>query len=186
MGNRGCLHKDGEIVVQSKEDAWITCVTEVKPGGEKRPLMEGNHYTVLFFLDEATALAAGHRPCWDCRRSRYDAFKKEFGAANRPGIETLARNMDALLKADRHPAARQQIGSLHGLPDGVIVKHVASGAYYLILGEKVYPWSFDGYGAAISRVSIDGPFIILTPACTVNAIRHGYRPDIHPSAPRIT
>ena len=84
MGNRGCLHDDQKrIISRSKRDAWVTCALSFK--GIRRPLMAPGSYTELFFLDEATALAAGHRPCATCRRDRYDAFMAAWSKGNRDG-----------------------------------------------------------------------------------------------------
>src|SRR5690348_11383573 len=81
IGNRGILHNDtGESVRQYAGKRWIACTLCRAPGAPKRPLMDAGHYTVLFFLDEATALAAGHRPCAQCRRNEYDAFLRCWSA----------------------------------------------------------------------------------------------------------
>ena len=183
MGNRGCLHNDHKQVIrQSRNDQWITCVTEVRPGWEKRSPMTPGEYTELFFLDEATALAAGHRPCFTCRRPAFNLFFAAWSAANRNGAEVRAKEVDSQLMHDRNPSSRIEVTSLTGLPDGVMFKHVASDAYYLIRAEQSYPWSFDGYSAPSPLGTLKGPFIILTPASTIGAIRKGYRPAIHPSA----
>ena len=92
MGNRGCLHDDGgNIVRQSARDAWVTCLLSFKE--RQRQIMQPGHYTELFFLDEATALAAGHRPCSECRRERYvayqEAWARVFGLKKRPRQRTL-------------------------------------------------------------------------------------------------
>ncbi len=181
MGNRGCLHDDArKIVSRSKRDAWITCLLEFK--GRKSTPMTLGEYTELFFLDEATAFAAGHRPCWECRRTHYKDFLGAWGAANRPGVAIKAPDMDAQLKQDRSPGSRLGIDKLSRLPDGVIVKHIANGTHFLLLAKRAYPWSFDGYGTSSPLDDLEGPFIILTPASTVGAFRHGYTPDFHPSA----
>jgi hypothetical protein len=183
MGNRGCLHNDHKQVVrQSKNDQWITCVTEVRPGWKKSIPMTSGEYTELFFLDEATALAAGHRPCYTCRRPAYNLFFTAWSAANRSGESIRAADVDKQLKSDRDPSSRSEVQSTTGLPDGVMFKHVASGNYYLIRANSAYLWSFDGYSAPSPLSNLKGPFIILTPASTIGAIRHGYRPTLHSSA----
>ncbi len=158
----------------------MTCLLEFN--GRKRLLMQPGKYTELFFLDEATALAAGHRPCATCRQARYKAFMTAWGAANQPGVAVKPADVDAQLKQDRKPLARVRIDNLTGLPDGVMVKHLASGTTFLLHAGKVYPWSFQGYGAAQTTSTLQGPFLVLTPASTVAALRQGYRPEIHPSA----
>jgi len=181
MGNRGCLHNnEKKIISQSKRDAWVTCLLEYQ--NRKRKLMESGNYTELFFLDEATALAAGHRPCATCRRDRYDAFLMAWSAANRGGAKVLVGDVDKQLKLDRAPSARAKTEVLSNLPDGVIVKQISTGTYFLIRNSTIFPWSFGGYGRGQPMVSVKGPFVILTPASILAAIRRGYRPEIHRTA----
>ena len=181
MGNRGCLHNEArEIVARSKRDAWVTCRIEFK--NIKRRVMDAGNYTELFFLDEATALAAGHRPCATCRRDRYDAFFAAWSAGNRNGARVLAGEVDKQMKVDRAPGARVEVLSIKGLPDGVIVKQTRTGSWYLIRGNSLYQWSFEGYGHAQPMSTVAGPFVVQTPACTIKALQHGYTVAIHPSA----
>lgn len=181
MGNRGCLHNEArEIVARSKRDAWVTCLTEFK--GIKRRVMGAGNYTELFFLDEATALSAGHRPCATCRRERYDAFLSAWSKGNRNGAKVLAGEVDMQMKLDRSPSSRTVTASVHGLPDGVMVKEVATGACFLVRGGRLYRWSFDGYGGALAISSVTEAFAVLTPASTIKAIQSGYSVQIHSSA----
>lgn len=181
MGNRGCLHNEAkQIVSKSKRDAWVTCLLSFE--GRQRSVMSAGNYTELFFLDEATALAAGHRPCNTCRSDRYKAFMAAWAAGNRNRVKVLAGEVDAQMKQDRASAAREEVTSLAGLPDGVIVKHKAPGICYLLRGGKLYPWAFEGYGAPQAASLVKGPFVVLTPKCTIKAIQHGYNVDIHSSA----
>ena len=178
MGNRGCLHDESQnIVSSSKRDAWVTCLLEFK--GRKRPLMKPGQYTELFFLDEATALAAGHRPCAECRRERYRAF---LGAW--PEARAKAGDVDKTLKRERANDSRKVMSAdqLSTLPDGALVKHLESGSFYLLHSGAAYLWSFAGYGARVPLQSLSGEFRLLTPASTIAALKNGYRPDIHPSA----
>jgi hypothetical protein len=178
MGNRGCLHDERQnIVSKSKRDAWVTCLLDFK--GRKRPLMKPGQYTELFFLDEATALAAAHRPCAECRRERYKAFLAAW-----PEPDAKAGDVDATLKRERANENRKVVSAdqLATLPGGVIVKHLGNGAFYLLLDGSAYAWSFSGYGPRESLQTLTGDFRLLTPASTVAALRSGYRPDIHPSA----
>jgi hypothetical protein len=180
MGNRGCLHNEArEIVARSKRDAWITCLLEFK--NITRKVMDAGNYTELFFLDEATALAAGHRPCATCRRDRYDAFLAAWSAGNRSGAKVKAGDVDAQMKLDRALGARLATTSITGLPDGVIVKQINTGNYYLIWRDNLNEWSFDGYGHAQPMSAVAGPFVVLTPACTIKALQCGYRVEVHPS-----
>lgn len=181
MGNRGCLHNEArEIIARSKRDAWVTCL--VKFQNRRRQVMDAGKYTELFFLDEATALAAGHRPCATCRRDRFDAFLAAWSAGNRNGAKALASEVDNQMKLDRSPGARVETSAVHGFPDGVFVKQTSTGTLYLVRGPILYPWSFEGYGRAQPIATITGPFLVLTPACTIKALRSGYKAQIHPSA----
>ena len=181
MGNRGCLHNDArQIVSRSKRDAWVTCLLTFK--NRMRAVMSPGNYTELFFLDEATALAAGHRPCATCRRDRYDAFFVARGAGNRSGAKVLAAEVDKQMKLDRTASQRLETASLKDLPDDLIVKHKGTGTCYLVRSAKLYPWSFAGYGRAQAMGTLSGPFVILTPASTVKALQNGYRAQIHGSA----
>lgn len=178
MGNRGCLHDESRnIVSSSKRDAWVTCLLEFK--GRKRPLMKPGQYTELFFLDEATALAAGHRPCAECRRERYKAFLAAW-----PEAGAKAGDVDKTLKGERANDRRRVVSAdeLGTLPDGVLVKHLESGSFYLLHSDAAYRWSFAGYGPRVPLQSLSGDFRLLTPANTVAALKNGYRPDVHPSA----
>ena len=179
MGNRGCLHNESkQIVSNSKRDAWVTCLIEFQ--GRHRPVMAPGQYTELFFLDEATALAAGHRPCASCRRDRYDTFMSAWGKGNRGGAKTLVGDVDKQMKLDRSSLARKTVANLDGLPDGVIVK-TSDGAFYLLKDGKLFPWSFQGYGKPVPVGSMAGPFVVLTPESTVKAIRAGYVVGVHES-----
>lgn len=180
MGNRGCLHNQAkEIVAHSKRDAWVTCLLEFQ--NRNRTIMDSGKYTELFFLDEATALAAGHRPCATCRRERYDAFLAAWSVGNQNGVKVLASDVDKKMKRDRAPDARLEVSTILGHPDGTIVKQMTTGACYLIYGASLYQWSFEGYSPAKPSM-VNGPFIVLTPACTIRALQSGYVVQVHPSA----
>ena len=180
MGNRGCIHNSQkEIVATSKRDAWVTCQLEFK--GRKRKLMDGTNYTELFFLDEATALAAGHRPCAECRRDRFKAFMASWAEIH-GASKVLATEVDRQMKRERAPSYRQEVANLADLPDGVIVKQVSGGVNYLVSSSKLYPWSFEGYGKPLGFHEISGPFIVLTPVGTVKVLANGYKAEIHSSA----
>jgi len=183
MGNRGCLHgPDRRLgVARWRSKLWICCVLDWK--NVRRDPMPPGRWTALFFLDEATALAAGHRPCAYCRRRDYlsfaEAWRRAHGLAERP----RAGEMDARLHTERvDPRTRRQLtrSALIGeLPDGVMVRHGAGAG--LLAGGRVLEWSFAGYGASVKA----GPATVvelLTPPATVAAIAAGYRPMLHPSA----
>src|SRR5215472_8961722 len=123
MGNRGgAIHNEKrEIVRQYASRRWIACVLEFK--GRRRTVMSPNRYTELFFLDEAVALAAGHRPCAECRRARFKEFSSAWQAWS--GVRHRAQEMDSDLHAARIDSRRRKVtfdASLDSLPDGCFVE----------------------------------------------------------------
>jgi hypothetical protein len=187
MGNRGVLHDDeGHIKRAWQVKRWLVCVLEFR--GRKRSVMTPNRYTELFFLDEATALAAGHRPCAECRHARFSAFCNAWRTANPEegwSSRPTADEIDIRLHTERLASDRSKrsfIGSLDELPDGVFVTIAAWGEQaYLVRGNRLLAWSPGGYGEPRRRPR--GKEVrVLTPESTVRAIRAGYIPEIHPSA----
>ncbi len=187
MGNRGVLHDaEGRIRGAWQLKRWIVCVLEFR--GRKRKVMTVGRYTELFFLDEATALAAGHRPCADCRHARFLAFCNAWGTAH-PADGTMARPaaavIDDRLHAERVASGRSKrssVAALDELPDGVFVAVAAWGEQaYLVRGERLLAWSPGGYGERRRRPRGE-EVRVLTPESTVKTIRAGYVPEIHPSA----
>lgn len=185
MGNRGCLHDDQRRVVRpSARDAWVTCRTQWKD--IQRTVMSPGKYTELFFLDEATALAAGHRPCNDCRSERLDAFKAAWaiGVEGRSSGASLVSRIDPVLKQDRWESKgvqRRYVVSLSELPDGVMVQLPNdAGAARLRWRGRLLRWTPAGY---VDPQPMDGPIevTVLTPACTVKVLAAGYVPEIHAS-----
>lgn len=180
MGNRGCLHDEsGNLLAPFRHRNWVCCVLQFK--GRKRQIMTPGHYTELFFLDEATALAAGHRPCAECRRAEYDRFRAAWGAAF--GAAPSAKEIDAALHEARIiPRLRVQRtyeADLTDLPDGTFIHR--EGRPALLLGDSLLPWAPSGYGAPVPRAT-SGRVTVLTPAPTVATLRSGYRPALHNSA----
>ncbi len=180
-GNRGgCIHDaEGHILRTHTSKAWITCVLEFK--GWWRPVMAPGKFTELFFLDEATALAAGHRPCYLCRRADATAFADAMaeGTGHRGALRAPA--IDAVLHPLRRPTGpdRATWSARAGhLPDGTIVRR--DGAEWLVAGEALRRWSFHGYGPPERLPS--GSIGVLTPEPTVKAIAAGYAVALHPSA----
>lgn len=174
MGNRGCLHRDREVVRPWQGRRWITCVTSFK--GRRLEQWAPGRYTVLFFHDEAVALAAGHRPCAECRRVDYNAFRDAWQAAHgpRPGAD----EMDVALHADRLDGRVQRLhrAGWATLPDGTFVRHDDGPA--VVVGAALVNWSPDhGYGAATERPRT-GEAEVMTPAVTVALLRAGYLPFI--------
>ena len=184
MGNRGILHDDARALGKARwrHRNWVTCLLEFK--GRRRDVMRPRRYTELFFLDEAVALAAGHRPCAECRRDRYRVFLSAWTEGEGlDGPPPKAPALDAVLHAARiDPATRGQRtyrADLAGLPDGVFIR--LEDKPLLVLGDRLLPWAPGGYGDAIARPS-GGPVSVLTPRPTVAAIAAGYRPELDASA----
>ena len=181
MGNRGCLHRPDRQLGASRwrSPAWICCVLDWR--GRRRDPMPPGRWTALFFLDEATALAAGHRPCAYCRRADYLRFADAWRAAQRLPSRPRARDMDQILHRERLDPARHQRthrARTGQLPDGVMIR--AGGTVGLLLGGQLRPWSFQGYatpaGGGLPEVAE-----VLTPPATVAAIAAGYQPMLHPT-----
>jgi hypothetical protein len=170
-GNRGCLHnRDGRIVRRAATRRWIACRLSYR-GWHRSPVPQPGKYTGLFFLDDATALAAGHRPCALCRREDYRRVLEIVGARG-------ADDLDDRLEAER--AGTRPRAALPSLPDGAFVVH--AGAAHLVHGGRLRPWSFGGYGPTVDA---EEPLEVLTPASLVEVLRAGWEPLVpflHPSA----
>jgi hypothetical protein len=182
MGNRGCLHGQGRDLGVSRwrSKLWICCVLDWK--GTRRDPMPPGRWTALFFLDEATALAAGHRPCAYCRRRDFLDFAEAWRAARLLGRRPWAGEMDSCLHRERVDRHRHQVTHLMPaaeLPDGVMIR--VGGDAGLLINGRIRPWSFHGYGAPASGRPA-GTAEVLTPPSIVAAIAAGYRPLVHPSA----
>jgi|SRR5579872_34290 len=184
MGNRGgALHNHKrEIVRQYASRRWITCLVEFK--GRQRTVMSPGRYTELFFLDEAVALAAGHRPCAECRRERFNAFKQAWIRSGDPweGGFLFADAIDVELHRTRIDRRKEKIryhAPLHSLPDGCFIQ--IAGSSYLVWGDTLLLWSPEGY-VEKDRRSNDLMVAVLTPEPIVRCLRHGFRPEIHNSA----
>jgi hypothetical protein len=182
MGNRGVLHDESRRVVAAwRTKRWITCVLSFR--GRKREVFAPRRYSELFFLDEATSLSAGHRPCAECRRARYNEFRSAWSAANGgSGRLAGADNMDDVIHAERVERGggkKTYEAALSSLPQGVLIEH--GGRPYLIRGGRLLPWSFAGYGPAMS-MDPSTTVRVLTAESLVRVIRAGFGPGLHPSA----
>lgn len=183
-GNRGCLHDDHEqIRRQFRGQRWIICLLDFK--GRKRSIMTPGRYTELFFLDEATALAAGHRPCAECQRARFNQFR-EIWAKSNPETSKAARPaataMDAILHQERTETmqSRRFVNSVGDLPDGTFVTDDEHHAY-LVLRKLLLRWSPAGYESPRKR-DINLALRVVTPASVVRTLGAGYPVSIHSSA----
>lgn len=178
-GNRGIIHDPATKTLLHKRwasKAWLICVCDYK--GRRRQVMGGRSWTELFFLDEAVALAAGHRPCFFCRRAAAVAFRAAW-AAGRGAKEPSAPDMDAVLHRERMQHGRKLVHAMPGLlselPDGAVV--TASGSAFTIAGGQAFRWTEQGYEVPREIRRADG---LLTPPSTFAALRAGYRPVLHP------
>jgi hypothetical protein len=176
-GNRGCLHdEDGRIRRLFAVKRWIACRLEFKDW-RRTSLLQPGRFTELFFLDEATAFAAGHRPCALCRRADYDRFVALVGARADEIDERLhAERLDSESRERRlHPTR------LRDLPDGAFV--LEAGEPWLVLGGHLLRWTPSGYAGRRPRQ--DGDAVLITPPSLVEVLRSGWRGDVpllHPSA----
>jgi len=183
-GNRGCLHDGaGRIRRRYNGRRWIACRLEFR-GWHRAPLMQPGRFTELFFLDEATAFAAGHRPCALCRREDYDRFVALWLQIH-PG-QAGADAMDTQLHEERiAPGTRGQRhheAPFDDLPDGAFVMH--AGAPQLLLGAELLRWAPKGYGARSARPAGTRAQLITPPSLTA-ILRTGWEPAVpllHPSA----
>lgn len=187
-GNRGCLVDDeGEVVRHHRGNLWITCVTHYRDW--RSPLAAPNHWTPVFFLDDAVALAAGHRPCGLCRRSAYQSYREAVTLGTGSSTTLRASELDRLLAAERlrrgrgidHASDRKLwAAEIDELPDGTVVVD-ATGAPTLLVSDRMMSFSFDGWTTAQRRQS-RGQVLVLTPPTSVIALAHGFRPEVHASA----
>lgn len=188
-GNRGIIHDPETKTLLKKRwalQAWIICVCEFngrkrEPMGRNRPGGKAG-WTELFFVDEVTALAAGHRPCFFCQRERAKDFVARFGEAF--GVaEPRAPMVDKRLHMERWASGGKgkalALDELAGLPDGAMV--AADGKAYALKDGRLLPWSFGGYGDARDFSELKFDMRLLTPPTTVEVLKQGYKPVWHPS-----
>jgi hypothetical protein len=172
-GNRGCLHDDkGRIRRRWATRRWIACRLEFR-GWHRQPLMQPGKFTELFFLDEATAFAAGHRPCALCRRRDYRRFG-ELWAELHPG-QVSADAIDAQLHEERLAGPHEG-----AVADGAFV--LDEGESWLVLGHELRRWTPAGYRERRRR---SGSPPVITPPSLLEVLRRGWKgvvPLLHPSA----
>jgi hypothetical protein len=181
-GNRGCLHDaDGRIRRRYQVRRWISCRLVFKDW-HRSPLLQPGKFTELFFLDEATAFAAGHRPCALCRREDYDRFAAFWLALHG---DVGADAIDVRLHGERLDSSRERRlhhASFDDLPDGVIVVH--EGVAHLVVGRRLLRWEPSGYDAPVARPRRTEATLV-TPPSLVELLRTGWEsavPLLHPSA----
>jgi hypothetical protein len=170
MGNRGGrMHRDDRTLSGSrwKTKHWLICVCAFK---DRRREVWGKSYTELFFLDEPTALAAGHRPCFECRRQAAKTFIAAF-----PGRPDRVNAMDDQLHRERVENHRKRLwqARLGDLPEGAMIAR--DGRAFAVRSKMLSPWSFAGYGAP-APLEPGAVADVLTPPSTVAALAGGYRP----------
>ena len=182
MGNRGGrIHDPATRTLTNRRFAsrrWICCVTSFK--GRRRTVM-GAGYTELFFLDEATALAAGHRPCFECRRAAAREFATCWQRAHGLAAPPSADEMDRILHRER--LGPRPHAELDHLPDGaaVLAGEGAEQRALFVRGDRLLVWGEDGYAGAVARPT-EVSLPLLTPPAIVAVLRAGYAPRWHPSA----
>ncbi len=165
-GNRGCLVDDHEQVVRHHRGRlWIICVTDFR--GRRVGLARPGRWTPVFFLDDAVALAAGHRPCGECRYATYRRYRDAVSEAR--GERVRAGDLNRLLAAERG-----RRWTARSVPDGTVV--LLDGPR-LVLGERLLAFSFDGWSDAVPRPA--GNLTVLTPPTSVAAMDHGFVPVLH-------
>jgi hypothetical protein len=187
MGNRGgCFHDENQALTHRRwaTKQWITCLTSYK--GWRRPLMAPHRYTELFFLDEAVAFAAGHRPCSLCRHVDFNRFVAAWTEAN-PDLAIPAKlrvaTLDSALHAERLTQARTKRtfeAKLGSLPDGTFVTFDGAESW-LVSGDVLRRWSFPGYDT-MHALDPTATAHVLTPRSLVRAFTAGYEPVVHASA----
>jgi hypothetical protein len=183
-GNRGVIHDPATRTLLSRRwttKAWIICVCVY--GDRRRDVMGRNApsgnagWTELFFLDEVTALAAGHRPCFFCRREQATAFADCFGRARSTARPKVAE-IDAVLHRERLARGGEAMalaqGEVADLPDGAMM--AAGGAAYVMRQGMALRWSFEGYRDAVPLSDLAADITLVTPPSTVAALRAGYAP----------
>jgi len=181
LGNRGGrFHREDRTIGRRPwaSRQWICCVLSFK-GRRRFPLM-GRGYTELFFLDEVTALSAGHRPCFECRRADANRFAAAWARAKGLSRPPSAPEMDAVLHEERliSRSKRTWRAEAAGLPDGTMIAH--GDQPMALRGNGTFAWFYAGYSPALARPT--GEVEVITPPSTVAVLREGFGPVWHPSA----
>lgn len=188
-GNRGCLvDDDGWLQRHHNGSLWIVCHTEFEDF--RQPLDAPRTWTPLFFLDDAVALAAGHRPCGFCRRNDYRSYRDGVTTAAAAGRSLSASELNHRLAEERHrrgrglDRAKDRIlwsSDLAILPTGTVILPPGSGEPHLVTANHLQPFAFDGWGPPGDRPEAE-TVAVLTPPTSVAALRNGFAAQLHPSA----
>ncbi|MCD6075085.1 MAG: hypothetical protein K0Q70_1968 [Rhodospirillales bacterium] len=179
MGNRGVLHDEHKQLGRArwKHNNWVNCVLSFH--GRRRTLMTPNRYTELFFLDEAVALAAGHRPCGECRRERYRAYMDLWAAHCADLGPATPKEVDRVLQRTRidpeTKGQRRYEAALDALPDGTFV--ALGDTAFVVQRDRLLPYNPTGYGPALERPG-GTTITVLTPEPTVRILGAGYQAAI--------
>jgi len=185
-GNRGCLHdRQQQIRRPYKTIRWIICLLEFK--GMRRRIMTPGLWTELFFLDEATALAAGHRPCAYCQRDRFTLFRALWTRANPElagqGLPS-APQIDAILHRERMTATGEKVTyaeQIGHLPTGAFVTKGVGEPAYVVVNGVLWRWQPEGYTSPCTWPA-ETVVQVLTPRSVLKTLRQGYPVGLHPSA----
>ena len=182
-GNRGIIHDPATRTLLKKRwssPAWLTCVCEFR--GRRREVMATHSWTELFFLDEATALAAGHRPCFYCRRDDANRFRAAWEKGNRVR-DVRMHDIDTVLHHERLDHGKKRLHALlvplEQLPDGAMLQQGEES--FLLMQGGALLWSAAGYVEGARELD-DAQ--LLTPPSTLRAMSAGYEVTLHPSAHR--
>lgn len=188
-GNRGCLvNQDGKVVRHHAGNVWIICKLEFR--GWRWPLARPHRWTPLFFLDDAVALAAGHRPCATCRRPEYLAYRDAVGLASGRTTPLRAWELNDRLRderlrhgrgIERGPRRLTWRAPLGELPDGSVIIDDRE-IPLLVFGSGLLRFDFVGWGSPSPLGDRDRRVTVLTPPTSVAALTHGFQPMLHPSA----
>ena len=180
MGNKGRRHNNNKEMGKKSGGTlgWVICSLSHK--GIKRELMAQGKYTELFFLDEATALSAGHRPCNDCLKEKFKVFKKQWLEANADMLSSNKMSeVDKIIHKQRYHRGSKvtYVANMQSLPDGTFFEY--KGQYFLIKSNSKHLWSFDGYKDSSELINCD--VTVLTPKSFVAVLADGYQPEFHSS-----
>jgi len=182
-GNRGRLHRGREVVRFHAGDLWIICALQFNGRWNEQWLP--HRFTWLYFHDEAVALAAGHRPCGECRHAAYTAYRDAWTSAVSAGVRPSARDMNRRLHAERlyRGTHRRRFHAERwaNLPDGTFV--LDDGTPHLVKGRTLVPWSQTGYGTPRRR-PVRGEATLITPPASVAVLRAGYPVVIDQTVPQ--